>query len=666
MKIKNCWQLVLLTHLLTYSLTHLSAASQLKDISVKSEANKDTISIVVSSITKINIFRVEKPNRLVIDLNDCETAKKDFPQKTQFISNIRTAQYKDAPVKKARIVIDLRKAVWFSAKLTNSKILVELTEKKQETRSKKQEIKKSTETVSVTPVKISTPTAKPTARKPKPVVKSTTTVQVPIQKPSPSKPPAKVEELKIEASTKTVVAPLPIPIKTPEVVKSTETKKSEVKTGPKPNIPDKKHLATVKEIKENEKPEVKTSAKQKKPETAATKEKQEAAKTGTLPKDPVTLDFTDADIKDVLQILAVKTGMNIIYSDDVTGTLSLHLENVPFDEAMALILQMKGLVLQQVASNVLRVMTPANLTKERADSVQVTQIFRLSYSKASDMSSKITSIMLAESQKVTIQTDERTNSIIVTSTPEGLLAAATLINKLDIKPEQVLIEAKIVEISVGDTKDIGIDWSLKRNVMGHTDSKISEEANSLTQSQSTIGSFKFGYLRSDIELIARLAAAQSKGNAKILSQPRIATLNNMEAKIVVGGQVPYSQTTIGSGGVSTQSTAFMTVGIQLTVTPTINADGRITMKIEPTVSNVTRITALGPETRTKTASTTVLVKAGETIVIGGLITQDERKDASQIPLLGDLPVLGHFFKSYHHDKQKTELMIFVTPYIMKD
>jgi len=311
-------------------------------------------------------------------------------------------------------------------------------------------------------------------------------------------------------------------------------------------------------------------------------------------------------------------------------------------------------------------MKPVTLAKERSDAIQVSKVIRLNYSKAAEISGKISSIMAAEGQKISLQTDERTNSLIVTSTPEGLLATTNLINKLDVKPEQVVIEAKIVEISIGDTKDIGIDWTLTRDIMNNSNARITETAQSQTPAQSQIGSFTFGYLRSDIELTARLAAAQSKGRAKILSQPRIATLNNMQAKIVVGGQIPYTQTAIAAGGVATTSTAFMTVGIQLEVTPTINVDGRITMVIKPNVSNVTRISAIGPETSTKEASTTVLVKNGETIVIGGLITNNERKDASQIPLLGDVPVLGQFFKSYRDDKQNTELIIFVTPYIMKD
>ncbi|OGS44920.1 MAG: hypothetical protein A2539_04390 [Elusimicrobia bacterium RIFOXYD2_FULL_34_15] len=562
------------TFSMMFVLISCSIASQLTDIITKSEPNSDSISIIVSSKTKFNVYRIQEPNRIVIELSSCEyvSDKKDLQVNSQFIKSIRGGQYTDAPVKKSRIIVDLSKPAKYSSKATATEITIDLTAK-------------------VTNSKTATPKAK------------------------------KVETAKTD----------PAPGNTPV-------------DGQKP--------AAKKVIKEKTLPIKKIV--------------QKPIKHGELPKDIVTLDFNNADIKDVFQILAIKTGMNIIYSDDVSGNLTIHLENVPFNEAMNLILQMQGLILQQVGSNVIRIMTPATLAKERADAIQVSQVFRLNYSKAVDISGKISSIMSAEGQKVSLQTDERTNSIIVTSTPEGIQAALSLMNKLDVKPEQVVIEAKIVEISIGDTKDIGIDWSLTRDIMNNSNSRISENAQSQTPSQSQVGSFTFGYLRSDIELTARLAAAQSKGRAKILSQPRIATLNNMLAKIVVGGQIPYTQTSIGSGGVSTTSTAFMTVGIQLEVTPTINVDGRITMLVRPNVSNVTRISAIGPETTTKEAETTVLVKNGETIVIGGLITNNERKDASQIPLLGDVPILGQFFKSYHDDKQNTELIIFVTPYIMKD
>lgn len=580
--------------------TCLSAFSLLKDIAATSVAAKDVISISVNTKTKYNIFLMSKPSRMVIDLNDCEhdaSKKKDIPVNTQFIHNIRSGQFKNEPVKTARIVVELKKSVNYSATATDTNITVTLTDKQ--------------------------------------AGKETKTTTEP-KKPETAKPKGKS------------------PSKTPKI-------------GLQPNIPDKEHLALVKEIKEEEiKPVTKKEKPAKKPAEAAEKKKPEKAKkTDTadmsLPKDLVTLDFTDADIKDVLQILAVKTGMNIIYSDDVEGKISLHLENVPFDEAMGLILQMNGLVLQKVASNVLRVMTPDTLKKERADAVQSTQIFPLSYANAGNIGGQITSVMTSEGQKVTIQNDARTNSIIVTSTPEGLLRVASLIKELDTRPEQVLIEAKIVEILLTGSNDIGIDWQLTKNIEGKNGSEITETAQSATASQSMTGSFQFGYLKSNIELTARLAAAQATGDATILSQPRIATLNNQTASIMVGDQIPYKQTTV-SDGIATETILFRSVGISLTVTPTINADGRITMQVSPEVS----YPALGGAISTRNANTTVIVKNGETIVIGGLIKDHESNDISQIPLLGDLPVLGHFFKSQHSEQTKTELLVFVTPYIMKE
>lgn len=596
------------------SISSLSAFSLLKDITVKSDAAKDIISISVNAKTKYNIFPMSKPDRIVIDLNDCEhdaSKKKDIAANTQFITDIRSGQFKNEPVKTARIVVELKKSAGYSATATDTNITVTLTAKQTDKESK--------------------PATIPEPKKP--------------QEPAVTTP------------------------KKPETAKpkeATPSKTAKTATGPLPNIPDKEHLALVKEIKEDE---IKTPAAKEKPvkKTAETSEKkpEKTKKTddaaSTLPKDLVTLDFTDADIKDVLQILAVKTGMNIIYGDDVEGKISLHLENVPFDEAMNLILQMQGLVLQRVASNVLRVMTPDVLKKERADAVQSTQIFPLSYARADELGGKIMSVMTSEGQKVAFQSDARTNSIIATTTPEGLLRVATLIKQLDTKPEQVLIEAKIVEILITDSDDIGIDWSLTRTAMGQSDSRITETAQSGTASQSMTGSFQFGYLRSDVMLTARLAAAQAKGNASILSQPRIATLNNQVASIMVGDQIPYKQTTV-SDGIATETILFRSVGIQLTVTPTINADGRITMTVRPEVS----YPALGGAISTRNAQTTVIVKNGETIVIGGLIRENESKDLSQIPLLGDLPVLGHFFKSQHSEQTKTELLVFVTPYVMKE
>ncbi|OQA90921.1 MAG: Type IV pilus biogenesis and competence protein PilQ precursor [Elusimicrobia bacterium ADurb.Bin231] len=720
-----------------------AAVNKVQDFAVESSDSFDIITISLSTAAKYNVSVLSNPGRLFLDIEDCEYPlnKKKLTVNTNFIKGMRGGQYRVKPVKISRIVLDLKKDINYSVESSGKDIFLEITEKvkpvsanKSASSPSKPEVKKSSASIaagqSAKPVKSSPATVPGQVVSQAQKIESTAPVKG--IAPAPSKKDAQSKKIiapkkqtvsskkpvsdksSVRTSTKSVEpvissSSLTVKSSSSPVVAKPDKKITSKKKKIQKNVPTAMHKQMVKQIKEKsvvKKP--KEVKKEKKPvEQPVKEEKVVEAKPKSVPapvpaqtkpkpapapvKDLVSLDFVEADIRDVLQVLAVKKGVNIISGDDVMGTVSLHLDNVPFDEAMQIILKMRGLVSQRVTSNIIRVMTPATLAKERSEAVQRTEVYRLNYSIAGEISSKVSSIMNAEGQRASVNSDDRTNSIIVTSTPEGIIAASKLIAQLDIKPEQVMIEAKIVEISIGDTKDFGIEWSMasgdagagNKSTIGLSETSsvdygatadgARDPVNALSggtgvsaPAQSTVGSFTFGYLKSNLLLTARLAAAQSKGKAKILSQPRISTLNNMEAKIVVGGQIPYTQTTIGSGGVSTQSTAFMTVGIQLTVKPTINADGRITMKINPTVSNVLRITAIGPETNTKEAETTVLVKDGETIVIGGLITQEERKDASQIPVLGDIPVLGHFFKSYHDDKQKAELLIFVTPYIIKE
>ena len=674
------------------------AFQSVNDISVETAATYDIVTVSLSSSTQYKVFTLKNPARLVLDLDNCEypKTKKPILMNTKFISSIHGGQYRETPVKKARIVIDLKNEVNYSADAADNQILIELTEKPGASKEKE-------------PVKPKI--AKKQVKKPVIAKKKSSVTAIPKNKTLKSPLPVSVSTESQQSGTaikSTGTAATNVPDQQQKNLSTSGTapvkkNKKPVKKKILPNIPDDKHQDLLKRAREEEKklpvkedllkPEIQAQPASQQGAASPIKETKDAVPQQESKKDLVTLDFSEADIKDVLQVLAIKKGVNIISGDDVVGTVSIHLENIPFEEAMDIILRMKGLVFQYLMPNVIRVISPTTLAKERSEAVQNSEVFRLNYSKASEISAKLLSILSAEGQRATINNDDRTNSIIITSTPDGIVAAKKLVAELDTKPEQVSIEAKIVEISVGDTKDLGIEWSLASgdvgsgknvgiggnkgasgNSFGTTEDGQNEILTGTEKGgtgvsappQNTVGAFSFGYLRSDILLSARLAAAQSKGKAKILSQPRISTLNNMEAKIIVGGQIPFTQTTIGAGGVSTQTTAFLTVGIQLSVTPTINADGRITMKIKPQVSNVSRITAIGPETTTKDAETTVLVKNGETIVIGGLITQNERKDASQIPLLGDLPVLGAFFRSSHDENSKTELIIFVTPYIMKD
>jgi type II secretory pathway component GspD/PulD (secretin) len=180
-----------------------------------------------------------------------------------------------------------------------------------------------------------------------------------------------------------------------------------------------------------------------------------------------------------------------------------------------------------------------------------------------------------------------------------------------------------------------------------------------------MGSIAFGIVANDSYVTGVLTALAQKGLSKILSNPKVTTINNKEAKILVGQRIPYTTTTVSTAG-STQATQFLDVGIKLTVTPTINIDQKITLQVHPEVSLFVRSDPAGPVIGTREALTTVLINNGETVVIGGLITEEDRKLGTQVPLLGDLPIIGHLFKRDYNTKDRTELLVFLTPQILNN
>ncbi|MGA2091374.1 MAG: type IV pilus secretin PilQ [Endomicrobiales bacterium] len=418
-----------------------------------------------------------------------------------------------------------------------------------------------------------------------------------------------------------------------------------------------------------------------------------------LPKKLITFDFQDADIRDVFRILALKSGINIIYGADVVGSLTLRLDNVPFDKAFDTILSVKGLIMQDQGGGILRVMTMQRLAEERIQAVTFTKIFPLNYAKADEIKANLDAIRVAEGRKGSVSFDLRTNSLIVTDTPEGFLSLGAIISELDKKPQQVIIEAKIVEVDLNKSSDIGIQWQAASTVKNDSNVQI-YNGGSQAQSVSTalgpnavqnanvvsplntsaggtgvsfpatavsgeIASIAFGLVTNQGQLTGLLSALAQKGLSKLLSSPKVTTINNQEAKIMVGQKIPYTTTTVSVSG-STQQTNFLDVGIKLTVTPTINSDQRITLNVHPEVSLYVRADPAGPVIGTREAMTTVIVNNGDTVVIGGLITDQDIKSATQVPLLGDLPVIGQLFRENSTSKARTELLVFITPQILNN
>ena len=425
-----------------------------------------------------------------------------------------------------------------------------------------------------------------------------------------------------------------------------------------------------------------------------------------LPSYKIDLEYTDADIRDVITHLLGKAQMNVIFSDDVSGSVSISLKNVPFNEAFKTLLSMKGLIAQKISQNIVRISTKDSLLNDQKNAYLQTKVFFLNYVKASEIKSQIESIAQAEGRTTAkCNVDDTNNALIVTDTPIGLEMVSDLISKLDKMPKQVLIEAKLVEVSLDSALHQGIQWSISGNSNGNyigaqdaasaigpqtkwggpksitpgyggsytgtPPNLLASQGGSGVELPANViyGAFRFGRITPNFMFDAVISAAAKKGKANVLSNPKIATLNNKEASINITNQIPYLTTEItntSGGSVSSTKVTYVTTGIILKVLPTITSDGKIIMKINPTVSQPSQTAPFQPPSvDQRTADTTVVVSDGETIVIGGLIHDSESEYEYKVPFLGDVPILGYLFKKKGKERNRMELLIFVTPKIVE-
>ncbi len=428
----------------------------------------------------------------------------------------------------------------------------------------------------------------------------------------------------------------------------------------------------------------------------------------SLPRSNISIDYTEADIREVLNMMSSRAKINIIYSDDVSGTITISLKDVPFDEAFKTILNVKGLAAQQVGDNILRIATPRTFSNEQKNSILQTRVFFLNYTRASDIKTQIEAVASAEGRTTTrCNADEANNALIITDTPIGLDASYRIIKTLDRMPKQVLIEAKLVEVALDSDFNLGIQWSAsgnsKGNYIGANDINSAIGPTSEYGNQKSIvpgydptaingtlgnlsgsaggtgvalpanviyGAFRLGRVTSNFMFDSVISAAAKKGKAKVLSDPKVATLNNKEANINITTQIPYTttETTGSTPPVLTTKVVYLTTGIVLKVTPTITSDGKVALKVNPSVSQpsptITPV-AGAPGVDIRSADTNVIVQDGETIVIGGLIHDTQSDYVFKVPLLGDIPIIGYLFRKKSVTRSRMELLIFVTPKIIE-
>jgi type IV pilus assembly protein PilQ len=423
----------------------------------------------------------------------------------------------------------------------------------------------------------------------------------------------------------------------------------------------------------------------------------------------LSLNFQNVEVRAVLQVIADFTGLNIITSDTVTGNLTLRLKDVPWDQALDIILQSKGLDMRKTGNVVWIAPRDELATREKlaleakqqiADLEPTrTEIFQLNYQKAEAFRALLTDEkqrLLSKRGSAVI--DPRTNTVFVQDTPTKLEEVRNLIRRVDIPVRQVMIESRIVEATDNFARNLGVRLGYHdvsglgaRTTVGgtvvralpggnlndtgfHTGQSATEpiwptDSLSVNLPAPTIGGNPAGVfsllLFNDAGtrfLNLELSALQADGKGKIISSPRVVTADQVEAVIEQGTEIPYQQAT--SSGAT--SVSFKKATLSLKVKPQVTPDDNVIMTVNVHKDSVGQQTLSGPSIDTKQITTEVLVSNGGTVVIGGIYTQEERNTTNKVPLLGDMPFVGFLFKQNLKQDDRSELLIFITPKVLKD
>jgi type IV pilus assembly protein PilQ len=423
---------------------------------------------------------------------------------------------------------------------------------------------------------------------------------------------------------------------------------------------------------------------------------------------PLSMEFRDAEIKDVLRAVGQAANLNIIINDSVSGLVTLSLKDVDLWAALESILKTKGLTYVRDA-NMVRVLALSDVR----DIDMETRVYPLGHARSQDI---LPIIEKVKSEKAKLSVDNRMNAIVVRDLSLNLDQMARLLKNLDVKMPEVLIEAKIVEVSTNYARDLGVQWGGQYTATGRNGTTVvtggATGVNSSTSggtsgsSSPAIGTsgffpltgdvglsgnayavnlpaavgagsggalgISFGKLGGKLSLDLQLSAMQTTGNGKILSNPKVLTINNREAKISSGTDIPVrivsATANAGAGSTNTAGVQIISASLALSAIPTITNDNKIAMviKVEKSEPDFSREVDGIPTITKRDANAEVIVNDGETIVLGGILIKNEAESESAVPFLSKIPILGWLFKNKSTSKTEDELMIFITPTIVKE
>ncbi|MBI3596133.1 MAG: type IV pilus secretin PilQ [Nitrospirae bacterium] len=605
---------------------------------LKVDRNKDTVAVRITGdgALKPNAFMVAE-NRLVVDLPDVTNSIRPntIAVKHKLLKRIRIGQHVKPQM--VRVVFDLNSKVSFAVEPSGKEVAVTL----------------SAANAELPPV--------PAAAEIKPKEEQAETP--PAAEATPEKPQEKPQEASQEA-----------PNETPQV--TTQEKPQE-----KPNGQEK--------VKPAPSPEEITLQ----PVVGSVKKEDITVRKRYVGR-KVSLDFQDADLSNVLRLLADVSGLNIVIGENVKGKVTLKLINVPWDQALDIVLKMNNLG-QVREGNIIRVATLADIAKQQDEEAHakdarvkaedlITKVIFINYAKADELAATLKKYL---SPRGEITVDPRTNTLIVKDIDKEINEAVALVKTLDARTPQVQIEARIVQADTAFAQSLGIQWGVafsgvnKNGVFGIQGINSGgtppafgtfapDFAVNLPAAVNGMGAvpsagFNFGrFTNYPINLDLRLSAGELDGLTHTISSPKVTTLNNVKAKIEQGQSIPYPSSSPNTG----TTTTFVDANLTLEVTPHITPDQSIIMKVKAARDSLGSFSnpAAGPSIARRSALTEVLVRDRETTVIGGIFEDEKIDTTTGIPFLSRIPFLGWLFKNQTKTDTKTELLIFLTPTIVKD
>ncbi len=369
------------------------------------------------------------------------------------------------------------------------------------------------------------------------------------------------------------------------------------------------------------------------------------------------LEFEETTLEGILRSIGSISQVNIILDPALKGsTMSVHLKKVRIKDALNIMAESYHLAFKQIGDS-LFVSTQARFRNENLS----TRLIKLRHVKAAEIKD------MAKGVLETINISEDSNSIVVVGTSEEIKRVEDLVKRIDMAKPQVVLEARIIEINKDALKDLGIDWSDSIATSFQENNRPVTFANTESSSGSSpLKVFSFSRNPAQFDMVIRMLENDNK--AKVLSNPRIVTLNNQQAEIFVGDRIPYTITTV-TGGVATTEVRFVEPGIRLRITPSIIEKDFVVIKIEPEVSFI--YTFRGPQdqypwVKTRNATAYVRIKNDQPFVLGGLLNQEDKKNLFKVPFLGDVPLLGNLFSYQKHTITDSELIITVVPVIINN